>query len=74
MCAEELYISLGTDTSTCPSNVCYTLSGLVQNASELIRSNTDILFLPGHNDSLSTSVLYIHDVVNVSLVGIGHTI
>jgi len=66
-------ISLGTDTSTCPSNVCYTLPGLVQSASELIHSNTDILFLPGHNNSLSTSVLYIHDVVNVSLVGIGHT-
>ena len=73
VCAEELHINPGNALSTCPANTCYTLPELIQKASELVYSNTAILFLPGQHNSSSSSALYIHDLVNVSLAGVGHS-
>ena len=73
VCAEELHINPGNAPSTCPANTCYTLPELIENASELVYSNTAILFLPGQHNSSSSSVLYIHDLVNVSLAGVGYS-
>ena len=72
VCAEELHISPGNIPSTCPANTCYTLPELIQNTSELVHSNTAILFLPVQHNTSSSSALYIHDVVNVSLAGVGY--
>ena len=72
VCAEELHITPGNTLSTCPANTCYTLPELIENASELVYSNTAVLFLPGQHNSSSSSTLYIHDLVNISLAGVGY--
>ena len=72
VCAEELHINTGNALSTCPANT-YTLPELIQKASELVHSNTAIRFLPGQHNSSSSSALYIHDLVNISLAGVGHS-
>ena len=72
VCAEELHINTGNALSTCPANTCYTLPELIQKASELVHSNTAIQFLPGQHNSSSSSALYIHDLVNISLAGVGY--
>ena len=72
VCAEELHINPGNVPSTCPANTCYTLPELIQNTRELVHSNTAILFLPGQHNTSSSSALYIHNVVNVSLAGVGY--
>ena len=71
--AEQFYV-IPSNTTSCPRDLCYTLSDLVQKPSQYFASNTVIKFLPAHhqiNSGRNLTVL-IKDVKNISLIGSDH--
>ena len=72
--AEQFYI-IPSNRTSCPRDLCYTLTDVVQDSSQFFTSNTVITFLPGYHQAKTTRELsvLIKNVRNISIIGYNRT-